>query len=74
MTRLMKRKPETMKRNVLIQPARALMLLFLAATIAPLSAQEISFMRNRVVSPEIHPDNSVSHQIGNPDFKIVVLS
>lgn len=62
-----------MIKNKIFSPAGILMLVaFLGST--SLSAQEIGWMRNRVVSPEIHEDLSVSFRIFAPDASSVSIS
>lgn len=39
-----------------------------------LTAQEAPWMRNRVVSPELHPDNSVTFKIFSPDSDKITIS
>ena len=39
-----------------------------------LTAQEAPWMRNRVVSPELHPDNSATFKIFSPDSEKITIS
>lgn len=51
-----------------------LMLIAMAFLITSLNAQEAPWMRNRVVSPEIHDDNSVTFRLYAPDASKISVS
>ncbi|MDF1576487.1 MAG: alpha/beta hydrolase-fold protein [Bacteroidales bacterium] len=59
--------------NNIIQKSTLLAAILLAGTIS-LSAQEAPWMRNRVVSPELHNDNSVTFRIFSPDAEKITIS
>jgi len=63
-----------MKKNKALLVSVLVMILVILSGIATLTAQEISWMRNRVVSPEIHTDNSVTFRIFAPDATTIKIN
>ncbi len=52
----------------------ALLATFIVACTISLSAQEAPWMRNQVVSPELHPDNRVTFKIFSPGSEQITIS
>jgi len=63
-----------MKKQLRIMTIAWLMITGVMFLAGSLRAQELPFMRNRVISPEIHADNSVTFRIFAPDADEVALA
>jgi enterochelin esterase-like enzyme len=64
----------TMKENKRFSLLLIIALSLMAFGNRSLSAQEAPWMRNRVVSPELHPDNSVTFRIFSPESENITIS